>query len=468
MKDFAGEGSDSRVNSLLEVVVRSAPNGIIVVKESGRIALVNQKAEELFGYGQEEFLSLRLEDLLPRRERKRHVLNRGLFHRSPSPREMGAGRDLSALRKDGSEFPVEIGLSPVEAGGDRMVVASVIDISERKRAEEAVRLQAEILNNVHDAVFLADPEGVIKSWNAGAEEVYGYRADEAVGANVRLLLPEEDRDRYVRMTYPSILQTGHLDFVRWSVHKSGKRIAVAVRARLLRRPNGDPEGAVICANEITRQKLLEQKVIEVSENEQRRIGQDIHDDLCQQLASIGCFTKVIERRLQERGDQEADQLAQIGEMVSQANIRAREIARDLVPSIVESDGLPGALEELAKRSERAFGIQCQFVCPEEIRIVSQAAMQLYRIAQEAVGNAVRHGHPTRVNISLMRVPDHLILSIADNGSGMKKKSRSQGLGLLTMAHRAQMLDGDFQIHTKLGRGTRIECTIQYPYRMLGS
>lgn len=468
MKDFPRPVSKGDVGPLLEVVVRSAPNGIIVAEESGKIALVNRKAEELFGYGQDEFSQLRLEDLIPGRTRKRHTSFRTEFQRSPSARQMGAGRELLALRKGGVEFPAEVGLSPVEVNGKQMIVASVIDVSQRKLAEEAIRLQAEILNNVHDAVFLADPEGVIKSWNAGAEEVYGFRADEAVGANVRIFLPEEDRDRYVRMTYPWLLEQGHCDFVSWSVHKSGKRIAVAVRARLLRRATGEPEGAVICANDITQQKLLEQKVIEVSENEQRRIGQDIHDDLCQQLASIGCFTKVVQQRLKERSDVEADHLAQIGEMISQANVRAREIARDLVPSIVESEGLPGALEELAERTEQAFRLECRFECPEQLRLPSQAAVQLYRIAQEAVGNAVRHGKPKTLTVALSRKSDRLTLSISDDGQGMPKKQGSSGLGLLTMAHRAQMLDGDFSVHTKPGRGTRIECTVPYPFRMLGS
>lgn len=468
MKDTIDPAASGEVSPLLEVVLRSAPNGILVADQTGRIVLVNRKAEELFGYDPEEFAQLRLEDLMPQRARKRHMAHRAEFAKRPAAREMGAGKALFALRKDGVEFPVEIGLSPVEANGKCMVVATVIDNSDRKRAEEAIRLQAEVLNNVHDAVFLADPEGVIKSWNAGAEEVYGFRAEEAVGANVRIFLPEEDQDRYVRFTFPCVLEKGRCDFVRWSMHKSGKRIAVAVRARLLRRPNGEPEGAVICANDITQQKLLEQKVIEVSESEQRRIGQDIHDDLCQQLASIGCLTKVVEQRLRQLHHEEAAHLAQIGEMISQANVRAREIARDLVPSIVESEGLPGALEELAKRTERVFGLECRFVCNEEIRMASQAAVQLYRIAQEAVGNAVRHGSPTRVTISMRREQDRLTLSVMDNGRGMAKTSGASGLGLLTMAHRVQMLDGDFSIHTRAGRGTRIECTVQYPFRMVES
>ncbi len=144
-------GSTADSETLLELVVQSAPTGIVMADANGQVVLANRKAEELFGYREAEWSDLKVEDLIPESFRDTHRKNRTQFVNAPETRQMGVGRDLFALRKDGSEFAVEIGLSPIETPRGSMVVASIIDITERKEAEQArarlsreAELQAEI------------------------------------------------------------------------------------------------------------------------------------------------------------------------------------------------------------------------------------------------------------------------------------------------------------------------------------
>jgi two-component system sensor kinase FixL len=449
--------SPTDANSLLSVVLESAPTGLIAANQHGEIVLANRRAEELFGYSDGGLLGLSVEDLMPEFLRDAHVHLREGFAKNPEPRLMGEGRDLFAKRHNGEEFPVEIGLTPISTHREKMVVASIVDISQRKEAEGQLKLQAEILSSVHDAVMLVSPEGVIKTWNAGAEAVFGYSADKAVGQHCALLLPPEDANRFERIQR-QVLQNGSYEFSTICVHQSNKQISVSVRATLLPADSDEANSLVICASDITDRKELEQKVIDVSEAEQQRIGQDIHDDLCQQLASIGCLTKVLEKRLDSVYAEGAENLARIGEMVSQANVRAREIARGLAPSMLKSEGLPGALRDLAERTAHAYEISCVAECPETLEVPNlKIVSHLYRIAQEAVNNAVNHADPRRVTIRLKSKENRVALEIEDDGSGIASPTQSSGMGLLTMAHRAQLIGGDFNIHSGPEGGTRIQC-----------
>lgn len=464
MSDFSDSpvGPGAEVEALLGLVVESAPNGIIVVDCDGGIVHANRKAQQLLGYNRAELEELSVEDLIPERLREGHHRHREKYDENPEPRAMGAGRDLFARRKDGSEFPVEIGLTPMVTPSGQMTVASIIDISARKEAERELERQALILANVHDAVFVVDLDGVVQSWNQGAELVFGFAERDIVGTSVSQLLPPDDGGRFQKQTLPRVVSERRSNFVVWCHRQDGARIAVSIRASVLENGGGDAEGLIICANDITHQRELEQKLLEVSESEQRRIGADIHDDLCQQLASIGCLTKVLEQKLATIYQEGASHLAQIGDMVSQANVRAREIVKGLVPAVLESEGLKGALAELAESTARAYSLDCRFQCPDPVFLDDKhIAVQLFRIAQEAVGNAARHSGATRIDIWLGLREGKLILRISDNGAGIAESSDSTGLGLLTMAHRAQILGGEFDIHSGSKKGTRIECAIPH-------
>src|SRR5579863_875287 len=178
-----------RSEERLRRVVEAAPNALVMINAGGKIEMVNAQAERVFGYSRSEILGQPVEMLVPERFRGGHADLRASFFADPGTRPMGAGRDLFGLRKDGSEFPVEIGLNPIETEEGTMVLSAIVDITERKAAELAfrdreLRLRS-LLDTVPDAIVLIDEGGIIQSFSPAAERLFGYTETEVTGQNVR-------------------------------------------------------------------------------------------------------------------------------------------------------------------------------------------------------------------------------------------------------------------------------------------
>ncbi|MDX1755516.1 MAG: PAS domain S-box protein [Marinobacter sp.] len=171
-------------------VIESAPNAMILVGGEGQITLINSQAESLFGYARSELIGQPIEMLVPHRFRDAHPGHRASFFANPTRRAMGAGRDLYGLRKDGSEFPVEIGLNPIPSPDEPLALASVIDITERKRAEERFR---QVIESVPNAIVLVNQAGKIALVNAQTEKLFGYSRQQLIGEPVETLIPQRFR-----------------------------------------------------------------------------------------------------------------------------------------------------------------------------------------------------------------------------------------------------------------------------------
>jgi len=209
-------------------------------------------------------------------------------------------------------------------------------------------------------------------------------------------------------------------------------------------------------------RQLEHDIVSVSEHEQQRIGQDLHDGLCQHLAAIGCAARVLTEDLQAKNVTEARDAAMIEDSIQQAVLEARNLARGIFPVHVDRSGLAAALSDLARMTGRLTGVTIEVTEGVESHLADpEASMHLYRIAQEAVANAVRHGKATRIAISLDLADDMLILKIDDNGSGMTrhKAGKADGMGLRTMRYRAQALGALLDFQDAPERGTRVLCRL---------
>lgn len=174
-------------------IVEMAPYAIVMIGERGLIERVNRQAELIFGYPRAELLGQPIESLLPERFRMRHPAHRSSFMAEPSPRLMGIGRDLNGRRKDGSEFPVEIGLTPIKTAEGMKVVSAIVDLSERKRQEEQFRQVVEMAPN---GMVMIDKNGIIEMVNSQAEIIFGYARSELLGQSIDMLLPERFRGKH--------------------------------------------------------------------------------------------------------------------------------------------------------------------------------------------------------------------------------------------------------------------------------
>jgi len=213
--------------------------------------------------------------------------------------------------------------------------------------------------------------------------------------------------------------------------------------------------------DITERKRLEKDILEVSDREQRRLGQDLHDGLCQQLAGIELMSQALKQRIAGRSKADAARAGEVARHVRAAIRQTRLLARGLSPVTLESEGLMSALKELASNTETIFHVRCRFECEPPVPVRDHAAAtHLFRIAQEAVSNALKHGAATRIGIRLARQPGRIKLAVSDNGTGFPQHvPKHKGMGLRIMESRAGMIGGTLAMENPPGGGARVICEI---------
>ncbi len=228
-------------------------------------------------------------------------------------------------------------------------------------------------------------------------------------------------------------------------------------------PFADVDGSPLVLRlgmDVTERKRLEREIINVAQAEQQRIGQDLHDTLGQQLTGISFLAKALEQRLAAQVPAEAGQAAMISQMINEAIARTRALARGLSPIAVRAGGLPKALYELASGVERVFGLACRVELDDEARVGDEAvATHVYRIAQEAVNNAVKHARASSIRVRLSQRDGTVRLVVEDDGVGLPElRDDAEGLGLRIMGYRARMIGGRLDVRRGETGGTRVVCT----------
>jgi len=206
---------------------------------------------------------------------------------------------------------------------------------------------------------------------------------------------------------------------------------------------------------------LESEILKVSKREQRRIGHDLHDNLCQHLTATALAGQVLGDRLAAKSLPEAADASKVVELVEEGMNLARNLARGLYPVEMEAEGLMAAFQELATSITKGTRIQCVFECDVPVLVHDDTvATHLYRIAQEAVRNAIQHGKPKRIGINLSERGPLLTLTVEDDGQGIPDAGpETQGLGVRIMAHRASMIGGTFSIEPAPTGGTIVTCSL---------
>ena len=257
-------GKMGSAENLLEGLLRFSPDAVVITNREGKILQANEQTERLFGYARHEVIGQAVEILIPARFRPIHPEHRHQYASEPHTRPMGTGLELSGLRKDGTEFPVDIMLSSIETS-DGLVVLSVIrDISLRKRAEAALRESEQRLRlhveSVRDyAIFMLDPKGTISSWNAGAERLKGYQKEEIVGRHFSQFYTQEDADSgRPDVALHAAESEGRFEDEGWRVRKDGSRFWAGVTITALRDPNGQLLGFSKITRDLTGRKRAEE------------------------------------------------------------------------------------------------------------------------------------------------------------------------------------------------------------------
>ena len=406
-------------------------------------------------------------------ERMVHPADQAMY-RATLARAIGEAASFNfeyrVVRPDGSvRYVQSIGQPVLDTGGQvKKLVGTLLDITERKRAEHALRREHAFTSAVLDTsaalVVVLDKQGQVVRFNRACEQTTGYPQTEVAGKCFwDLLLPAEEVGS-ARAVFEGIL-TGQSP-TRSESHcltRAGGRRLVAWSHSALVDEQGQVEYVISVGIDITERRRLEQEILQISELEQRRIGQDLHDGLCQHLAATALMGEILEQKIARKSKADGARVAEIAKQVRECIGHTRALARGLSPVVVESQGLMSALEELAGYTARMFHIQCLFQCETPVLIDDHGlATHLYRIAQEGISNGIRHGKAKRLTITLRQETDRIVLRIHDDGIGLPDDlSAAKGMGLRIMRYRAAMIAGILSVRRDPEGGTSVICSIEH-------
>jgi two-component system, LuxR family, sensor kinase FixL len=342
--------------------------------------------------------------------------------------------------------------------------------------KEGAGVLLSLLNAVRDAVVIVDPSGHVLVWNAGAEQLLGYRAREMAGERfVRRIVADAEADlsRFMRRAAADL--NGEPYTSRWRA-KDGQLVDVAGHVTAVRSGRRLIGLALVVhdvasLHESGERQRLEQEVVSIAEEERRRIGRDLHDSVCQQLVAISLEAEVAASGAKDRTAPETDALLQLARSLRQSAEELRQLARGLAPADLAPEELRVNIERLTARMCGLFGVASAFRWAAKAGLRNgAAATHVYRIAQEAISNAIRHGHARNVKVSVTSSKHSLRLIIRDDGVGLPPKAGTaagagaaptdpSGIGIATMHYRAKMAAGQLHITRAKPHGTVVACTI---------
>jgi len=329
-------------------------------------------------------------------------------------------------------------------------------VAELRNSEETARA---ILNAATEVACLIDSGGVLLAINEEGPRRLGLTPEEMIGKSIFSFFPPDVGTRRQAQA-ESVFRTGKP--ARFSDERAGMHFEHSYF------PIFDAQGKVTrvaaFVRDTTKERNLEKHVLQISAREQRRIGFDLHDGLCQQLAGIALLAQSQYQKCQSECGVDTTGLQRIVGLLEESLVQARSLARGLQPVAAEVEGLMMALEQLADTTESFYGIACRFEPAGSVPVDDpDVATHLYRIAQEAVSNAVRHSQCRDVTIHLSRADGLLSLTVTDDGMGLPDTRREgAGMGLDIMRYRARVIGGYLEMRAEDGGGTTVRCSLNVP------
>jgi PAS domain S-box-containing protein len=502
-------------------LLEALPDAIVAVDRDGTIVQVNSQAQELFGYERDELIGHSVEMLVPESYRKQHHHHRESYAQMPKTRRMGADLDLYGRRRNGSEFPVEISLSPVSTEKGAFVLSAIRDITDRKRIAEELRRAneelyrrtaeqlgdyrarlASIIDSSEDAILSKDLNGKIMSWNRGAERIYGYTPEEVIGKPISVLTPADRPDEIseILRRIAAGESLDHYESVR--VTKDGRHLDLSISVSPLRNAIGEIVGASAIARDITAQKKSEAHLRQAQKMEAiGRLAGGVAHDFNNILGIINACTEFLRDRIDptaepwvyvenirkaiERGSSLTRQMlafsrtSAIQPRILDLNERLREISKLLRPllgddveilliprspsAVVEAD--PGQLDQIVVN----LAVNARDAMPRGGKFILETGT--VKFDEDIAGQ--HHAMPAG---------KYVLLAVSDTGSGMdeatvarifepffttKEAGKGTGLGLATVYGIVKQSGGHILVYSEPGHGTTFKIYLPSAEHKLG-
>jgi PAS domain S-box-containing protein len=347
-------------------------------------------------------------------------------------------------------------------GGITGAVINITEITDRQAAQHLRETQARMFELLHEGVVVIDTSNTIRMANPAFERMFGFAPGAAVSTSIEDLIAQPAGVRRELLDQKLL---GPVD---------GAPVATPVEFKCRRRDGSTFEAACVATHthldgathrlavvtDVTERRGLEREILEIAGREQLRIGSDLHDGLGQDLTGVALMLRSVVAQLRKESSVARADVEDIIGLVNGAIESTRAMARGLAPVGADRGGLIAGLQSMAVRGMERYGVRAHFntSLQEPLTLEDGAATHLYRIAQEAFSNAIRHGRVTQVAIDLATADGTLTLSVQDNGRGFDERNAGNGMGMKLMRYRAQMLGGDVTIENNEGGGVTVRCT----------
>jgi len=423
-----------RNSDWFELVVEGVPVALLVADQQRRISLVNRNTEILFGYSRLELVGEPLELLVPQRFREQHAAQASIYMEAPMQRRMGGGRDLFGRRKDATEMPIEIGLNPIRTSDGVFTLASIIDITERKGAEEVAQRMLALVESADDAIVTKSLDGIIRSWNSAAERLLGYSAKEIIGQPVTRLIPDDrlSEEAAILTQMRNGERIGQYETLR--LKRDGSLVEVSLTISPIRDFTGSIVGASKIMRDITERKRGERQ-LRRSNAELAQLNTELDNfvytashDLRSPLTGIA---SIVQWMLEDDCTLTGESRKRLGlivgriERMTQLLTDIRDYARS--DSHAVSSGAPMSAAALVANVTATAHVPTGFSIRRDpsLATVQVQRVPLEQVLHNLVNNAIKHHDRSAgtVTISVQHKAPWLRFSVVDDGPGIPEEYR---------------------------------------------